>query len=222
MVRRDFAKAVRLWRGQLGLSQEELAERAGLHRTYISDVERGARNLSLESINRLASALEVSVSTLFQSSPGIEPAPREPVDILLVEDNNDDAEMAMLAFKKARIANLVHVVQDGVEALDYVFCRGLYAGRRHEGRPHVILLDLYLPKLNGFEVLRRIKEEKSTRRIPVVVLTSSQKSRDIDQCRRLGAETYIVKPVDFQSLSQVTPVLKLNWILLNSQPALLG
>jgi two-component system, response regulator len=221
-IKAEFAKAVRLWRGQLGLSQEQLAERANLHRTYISDVERGTRNLSLESINKLARALEVSVPTLFATSDAgarkagshkFGPGLKEFVDILLVEDDPNDVELTLQAFKEYRFANLVHVVRDGAEALDYVFCRGAYAQRRSKDRPQVILLDLNLPKISGVEFLYRIKADKRTRLIPVVVLIGSLKDRDIAECRRLGAETCIVKPVNFQRLSEITPQLDLNWAL---------
>jgi CheY-like chemotaxis protein/DNA-binding XRE family transcriptional regulator len=220
-VKKVFGTSVRGWRNLLGISQEELAERANLHRTYVSDIERGARNLSLESIERLAHALEISVSSLFPqpemkngrtitangNGKGL-------VDILLVEDNPDDVELTLLAFKKSRFTNRVHVVSDGAEALDYLFSKGKYAARRTIERPHVVLLDLKLPKVNGIEVLRRIKADKRTSMIPVVILTISDDNYDIAECRRLGADNYIVKPVDFQRLSQATPQLNLNWALL--------
>jgi CheY-like chemotaxis protein len=222
-VKKIFGASVKTRRSQLGISQEELAERADLHRTYICDVEHGARNVSLESIEKLARALKISVSTLFLQPefPGRQSRTatndgqgKDLVDILLVEDNADDVELALHAFKKARFANRVQVISNGAEALDYVFCRGQYSHRSSETRPQVILLDLNLPKVSGLEVLRRIKAEKRTRKIPVVVLTVSQNSQDIAECRRLGAETYIVKPLDFQRLSQATPQLNLNWALL--------
>jgi CheY-like chemotaxis protein/DNA-binding XRE family transcriptional regulator len=222
-VKAEFAKAVRWWRGQLGLSQEQLAERAGLHRTYISDVERGARNLSLESISKLARALDVSASTLFEKAeqlPGESKAApfKECVDILLVEDDPNDIELTMAAFRQARFANNVHVVRDGAEALDYIFCRGIHVQRHHEDRTHLMLLDLKLPNMSGIEVLRRIKEDKQARLIPVVILTSSQNSRDMDECRLLGVQTYIVKPLDFHRFSRVTPELNLDWALFKPQP----
>ena len=225
-----FATAVRSRRNRLGLSQEQLAERACLHRTYISDIERAARNLSLESISKLAEALEVSVAALFTPA-AVSPNRRagdvqghdedkEFVDILLVEDDSNDVELTLHAFKKARFANRVQVVYDGEEALDYVFCRGTYSGRRLEDSPQIILLDLNLPKVGGLEVLRRIKTDDQTRMIPVIVLTGSQSDRDIAESRRLGAATYIIKPVDFHRLSQVTPQLSLNWVLLKPTEAL--
>lgn len=217
-IKHKFASAVRQWRRHLGISQEALAERAGLHRTYVSDVERGARNLSLESISKLARALDVSISTLFPTTDAVPPAiPKATsgalVEILLVEDNLDDVELTLRAFKRARFSNVVHVVHDGAEALDYVFSQGDYVQHRRNGHTRVILMDLSLPKMNGLEVLRRIKGDKSTRNIPVVILTGSLRSEDVDECRRLGADSYIIKPLDFHRLSQVTPSLNLDWSL---------
>lgn len=221
-LKRKFGAVVRDWRNQLGVSQEELAERADLHRTYISDVERGARNVSLQSIAKLAGALEISVSALFPeevhigktSANGVARRDRNLVDILLVEDNPDDVELTLRAFKKARFTNQVHVVTDGSKALDYVFYRGEFVRRPIDEHPQLILLDLNLPKVNGLEVLRRIKTEKRSQRIPVVVLTTSLDDRDITECRRLGAEQYLVKPVNLQQLSLITPKLNLDWALI--------
>jgi two-component system, response regulator len=224
-VKKQFGAAVRLHRGQLGISQEELAGRAGLHRTYISDVERGARNVSLESIHRLADALEIPLSTLFSrleetagetAAPSL--SPDELVDILIVEDSAEDAELAIKALKDVRMANRIYVVRDGAAALDFLFCKGAYAHRKHNDRPQVILLDLGLPKVDGVEVLRHIKADPRTRTIPVIVLTVSNRDRDIAASQRLGAEAYIVKPVDFQNLSGVTPQLSLQWALLKKAP----
>jgi CheY-like chemotaxis protein/plasmid maintenance system antidote protein VapI len=221
-VKKLFGSSVKSWRSRLGISQEALAERAGLHRTYVSDIERGARNVSLHSIERLAAALEISVSTLFaydRELPESKLAAKqlyadELVDILYVEDQPNDVELTLRALEAANITNRIYVVRDGVEALDFLFCTGEYAHRRRNDRPQVILLDLNLPKLNGFEVLRRIKADPRTRSIPVVVLTVSKSSRDIAISKQLGAETYIVKPVDFRSFSEVTPQLSFQWALL--------
>jgi CheY-like chemotaxis protein len=229
-VKKIFGASVKASRKRLGFSQEKLAERAELHRTYISDVERGARNLSLESITRLAGALEVTVASLFPaeltgdkpSSPNGNGSSHELVDILLVEDNADDVDLTLHAFKQARFANRVHVVSDGQEALDYLLCMGKYSSRNAATRPQVVLLDLYLPKVSGMEVLRRIKADGRTRDIPVIVLTISQVFSDFSECQRLGAETYIVKPLNFQRLSQVTPRLKLDWALLKSPESKAG
>jgi CheY-like chemotaxis protein/ribosome-binding protein aMBF1 (putative translation factor) len=215
-----FATSVRRLRFERGFSQEELAWRSDLHRTYIAGIEGGARNVSLKNIEKLAKALEVSAATLLLPSGKSEAragrvrrdsSAGELVDILLVEDNSVDAELTLRALNKARFANHVHLVRDGAAALNYLFCRGEYSRLRASDRRLVVLLDLNLPKVAGIEVLRNIKANETTRKTPVVILTVSQKDRDISECLRLGAEAYIVKPVDFQRLCQVTPELSLNW-----------
>jgi two-component system, response regulator len=208
-----LGNAIKSTRAVLGISQEELAARARLHRTYVSDVERGARNPSLESVEKLARALKLSVSALFERASNGNGS-RELVEILLVEDNPNDVQLTKRAFEKAQITNPIHVVGDGVEALDFLFATGFYAHRWEDRHPKVILLDLNLPKISGLEVLRRIKADQRTRKIPVVVLTVSNRDRDIAECRRLGAETYIVKPVAFQNFSEVVPRLEMEWALL--------
>ena len=225
-VKKQFGAAVRFYRDHLAISQEELAGRAGLHRTYISDVERGARNVSLESILRLATALEISLSALFsrlgEQSPHqantLSWSNDELVDILIVEDSSDDVELTKKALKDVRITNHIHVVRDGSAALDFLFCKGEYSFRKRSNRPQLILLDLGLPKIDGLEVLRQIKADTRTRTIPVIVLTVSSRDRDVAASQRLGADGYIVKPVDFQNLSGVTPQLSLQWALLKRAP----
>lgn len=204
--------AIKTERCVLGISQEKLAERAGLHRTYISDLERGARNPSIASIEKLARALKLSVSALFEraSNRGESVAF---VEILLVEDDPRDVELTKLAFEKARITNPLHVVGDGLEALEFLFATGAYQHRSYAALPQIILLDLNLPKKSGLEVLRRIKADKLTKDIAVIVLTFSTRDRHIAECRRLGAETYIIKPVGFQKFSEVTSTLDLAWTL---------
>jgi CheY-like chemotaxis protein len=207
----------------LGISQEELGGRAGLHRTYICDIERGARNVSLESIEKIARALEISKAKLFSYEPfsGL-PENRSAsyedlVDILFVEDDPNDIEITTEALKG--ISNRVHVVRDGREALDFLFCLGVYADRRHIQRPQLILLDLVLPKIDGLEVLRRVKADSHTASIPVVVLTSSDRDRDLQISKRLGAQAYIVKPVGMPNLTKVAPQLSLRWALLKPAAA---
>lgn len=204
--------AIKTERCALGFSQEKLAERAGLHRTYVSDLERGARNPSIASVEKLARALQVSVSALFGQATGTN-GTKQPVEILLVEDNPRDVQLTQRAFEKAQITNPLHVVNDGAGALDFLFATGSYANRGNDEHPKVILLDLNLPTISGLEVLRRIKNDPRTEHIPVIILTVSTRDRDINECRRLGAETYIVKPVGFQKLSEVTPRLSLAWVL---------
>lgn len=139
------------------------------------------------------------------------------VEILLVEDNAYDEMLALHAFKRQNIANNVHVVRDGAEALDFVFCSGSYSARTIEN-PKVILLDLKLPLVDGLEVLRRIRSDPRTRLIPVVVLTSSSEERDIVESYQLGVNSYIVKPVDFEQFNEVAKHLGYYWLLLNKQP----
>jgi CheY-like chemotaxis protein len=206
-----FGTTIKSKRSELGISQEELAGRAGLHRTYVSDVERGMRNVSLISIEKLAQALGFSVWRLFEQAANGEK--REQLEILLVEDEPNDIELTRQAFKRARIVNPIHVVQDGMSALDFLFARGQYADRAGKPLPGVILLDLKLPKLDGLSVLRQIRNDPRTRDMPVVVLTSSRLEGDHEECRQLGINSYIVKPVDFRNFSEVTPQFQFDWKL---------
>jgi CheY-like chemotaxis protein len=205
--------AIKTQRASLGISQEELAHRAGLHRTYVSDLERGARNPSIESIEKLAGALQISVSKLFESV-GNGSGSQQMVEILLVQDNPRDVDLTIRAFKKANITNPLNVARDGEEALDLVFAN---ANRGNLRRTLLILLDLNLPKGSGLEFLRRIRADKQTHHIPVVILTLSTRDRDIAQYRNLGAEDYIVKPLDFQNFSEVIARLGLVWTLANNR-----
>jgi CheY-like chemotaxis protein len=207
--------AIRSARSHLGISQEELAHRAGLHRTYVSDVERGARNPSLESVEKLARALEFSVSMLFERATQGN-ARKQLVEILLVEDNPLDVKITLRAFEKAHIANPLHVVNDGAQALDFVFGTGPYAHRAEIEQSLIVLLDLSLPKKSGLEVLREMKAHKRAPEIPVIVLTASNRDRDIEECRRLGADRYIVKPVSFQNFSEVTHHFQFRWALVEA------
>jgi CheY-like chemotaxis protein len=202
----------------MGISQEELAWRAGIHRTYVCDIERGARNVSLENIAKLAQALEVPLASLFPEEHNLAGTrmDEELVDILLVEDNRHDAHLALEALKL--MTNRVQVIRNGLDAVNYLFRAGPYASRPPSRHPQLILLDLRLPGLDGLDVLRRVKADARTTSIPVVVLTASGRDRDIQISRRLGASAYIVKPVDMRSLSGVTPEIRLQWALL--KPAL--
>jgi two-component system, response regulator len=137
------------------------------------------------------------------------------VEILLVEDNPNDAELALRALKKNNLANNVVVVSDGEEALDFVFARGKYAHRDIEHGPRVILLDLKLPKVDGLEVLRLIKGDLRTKAIPVIVLTSSKEEKDIVESYKLGVNSYILKPVDFDKFVEAVKDIGYYWLLLN-------
>ena len=141
----------------------------------------------------------------------------ENVEILLVEDNPTDAELTMRALKKKNLANNLVWVKDGVEALDFVFCRGQYAGRI-TSTPKLILLDLKLPKIDGIEVLRILKADARTRAVPVVMLTSSHEESDIVESYQLGVNSYIVKPVDFEKFLEMVSHVGLYWSLVNKVP----
>lgn len=138
--------------------------------------------------------------------------------ILMVEDNASDEELALRALKKANIANPIVVARDGSEALDYLFARGPYAGRNVSELPQVVLLDLNLPKLGGLEVLRAIRADERTRLLPVVILTSSNEDRDLVGGYESGANSYIVKPVDFIHFADAVRQLGLYWLVLNQRP----
>jgi two-component system response regulator len=144
--------------------------------------------------------------------------PEPPIEVLLIEDNPNDVEMTLYAFEQYRLSNRTHVARDGAEALDFIFGTGAYAGRNVEEVPRVILLDLKLPKVDGIEVLRRLKGDPRTRAIPVVVLTSSREERDVVETYKLRANSYIVKPVDFVKFTEAVRQVGLYWLLLN-QPA---
>lgn len=141
------------------------------------------------------------------------------VEILLVEDSPDDLDMTLRALRKAHMANRIQVARDGVEAVEYIFCEGPHAGRRMEDVPRVILLDLKLPRMDGFEVLRRLKSDPRTRSIPVVVLTSSREQNDVVASYDMGVNSYIVKPVNFDSFVKAVSELGMYWLLLNQPPA---
>lgn len=138
--------------------------------------------------------------------------------ILLVEDNEQDEVLTIRALRKHSIGNRVDVVRDGAEAIDYLFCKGAYADRNPKEIPQVILLDLKLPKMNGLDVLREIRASEKTRRVPVVILTTSNEDKDLIKGYDLGANSYVRKPVDFNEFSEAVRNLGMYWLLLNTQP----
>lgn len=218
--------AIRSRRHELGYSQEELAWRAGLNRTYVTDVERGARNLSLSTIDKIATALRVPLSTLLGAvdrsrglsvSPGSNP--RIPVEILLVEDNPRDAEITVQSLRRARLDNVIHVARDGEAALVHLFGTTAPGEKIVRRTPHLIILDLHLPRMNGLEVLQHVKADPIARSIPVIILTGSEDGGHVSEALRLGAQSYLVKPVDFHRLSRITPDLNLTWTLQQSADA---
>jgi two-component system response regulator len=144
------------------------------------------------------------------------------VELLLVEDNPEDLKMTLRALKKANLANHIHIARDGAEALQFIFCEGEFSGRKIENAPKVILLDLKLPKVDGKEVLERIKSDPRTKMIPVVVLTSSKEQSDVVESYNLGVNSYIVKPVNFEGFATAVQELGMYWLLHNQPPKLEG
>jgi two-component system response regulator len=140
------------------------------------------------------------------------------VEILLVEDNPDDAELTIRALKKHNLANKLHHVKDGSEALDFIFAQGEYSQRKIENIPKVILLDLKMPKVSGLDVLRFLRVDERTKKIPVVILTSSKEDPDIKHCYSLGINSYVVKPVEFEAFIKAVSDIGLYWMILNQAP----
>jgi len=140
------------------------------------------------------------------------------VDILLVEDNKDDLELALHALRRERLANRIRIARDGEEALDFLFCRAEFADRSIDHRPRLVLLDLKLPKVDGLQVLKQIKEDARTKTIPVVILTSSKEERDLVSSYKLGVNSYIQKPVDFDQFRDTVKQLGLYWLVVNQAP----
>lgn len=142
----------------------------------------------------------------------------ENLDILLVEDNQDDRDLALHALRREKLANNIFVARDGEEALDFIFCRGAFAQRSFEHPPKLVLLDLKLPKVNGMEVLKQVKSDPRTKIIPVVIMTSSKEERDLVASYNLGANSYIQKPVDFEQFRETVKTVGLYWLVINQPP----
>jgi CheY-like chemotaxis protein len=140
------------------------------------------------------------------------------IDILLVEDSQDDIDLALHALRQGKLANSIFVVRDGEEALDFVFCRDSYAGRSAEHPPKLILLDLKMPKIDGLQVLKQIKDDPRTKSIPVVIMTSSREERDLIESYNSGANSFIQKPVDFDQFRSTVKTLGMYWLVVNQAP----
>jgi two-component system response regulator len=156
-----------------------------------------------------------SIAAQLSSSRSEAQAMVDQPDILLVEDNPNDIKLTLNAFKTANLANPISIARDGVEALDYLFCTGPHAGRRIEDTPKIVLLDLKLPRIDGHEVLKRIKADPRTSSIPVIVLTTSREERDVLQTYEMGVNSYIVKPVDFEQFTEAVRDIGKYWLMLN-------
>jgi len=146
----------------------------------------------------------------------------EQVDILIVDDDADDLTLALRALRQEHLANRTFFARDGEQALDFLFCRGDYAGRSADALPKLVLLDLNLPRVNGIEILKRIKEDTRTRAVPVVMLTSSKEERDLIASYDQGANSYIQKPVDFEQFRETIKTLGMYWLVLNQVPRFSG
>jgi len=144
-----------------------------------------------------------------------------PVEILLIEDNPNDAALALRALTRKHLVNRIEVIDDGADALDYLFHRGKYADRISLALPRVIFLDLKLPKVDGLEILKEIRENEQTRKLPVVIVSSSREDPDISRAYELGANSYVVKPVDFETFIKVISEIGMYWLLLNEPPKIM-
>src|SRR5665213_1394833 len=142
------------------------------------------------------------------------------IEILLVEDSQDDLDMTLRSLRKSNLANRIQIARDGAEALEFIFCEGAHAARKIENGPKVVLLDLKLPKIDGMEVLKRIKGDPRTKMIPIVILTSSKEQKDVIESYNLGVNSYIVKPVNFEGFATAVRDLGMYWLLLNQPPKL--
>lgn len=233
VLRQIVGGAIRDIRVETKITQEELANRSGLHRTYITDVERGNRNISIESLEKIAAALHTPLSILFErcevkraqplqllhsSRQRLEPAPH-PIEILMVEDDPNFVELSLHAFSMVNIRNAIHVARDGAEALDCLFATGAFEHRKSMPPPSLILLDLKLPKIDGLEVLSKIRSHEVTRHIPVVIMTSSQSDEDFVKSRELGVQQYLTKPISFSEFSRIAASFGLQWLLLEKKRA---
>ena len=222
----DFGKFVRDERKRIGISQEELADRAGLHRTYVTDVERGVRNMTFESALKLTGALDLSFqnifgefgrwNTLHDPPPARRTTEHAPADILLVDDNPKDVELTIMGLQRNALVNRIATAATGEDALQ------LLHGRANKGddspalTPQIVLLDLRLPDIDGIGVLRKIRADRRTHDIPVVILTASRSDLDFHESVSLGISGYLTKPIDWIEFSMMMPKFGFRWMLLGA------
>ncbi len=226
-----FGLVVKELRRERSLSQEELANRSDLHRTYITDIEHGSRNVSIKNILKIANAIGVSLHELFsrverysqsgltlvsQHLPNEKLHQRNPVEILLVEDDQSYIELTLHELQKARISNPIYIVRNGEEALQFLF-RGNATEHEDVQSPKVILLDLNIPLINGFDLLEHIRKNKKTKDIPVVIITSSTSEVDKERCKRLGVEVYLTKPINMTDFEEIMSKFGFHWLLLENE-----
>jgi len=233
ILRRYVGYTIRDIRLEMNFTQEEVANRSGLHRTYITDVERGHRNISIESIEKIAAALQTPLSVIFERCEEKRTQPLHlvniarhqntraphPIEILIIEDDPNFVELALHAFQMANVRNVIHVARDGAEALDCIFAAGSYETRKSLPPPSLILLDLKLPKIDGLDVLSKIRSNESTKHIPVIVMTASHSADDISRCEKLGVQQYLTKPISFGVFSTIAASIGMQWLLLENRKA---
>lgn len=209
-----LSEVLKARRVQLGLSQSEVGSRAGLHRTYVSEVERGAQNITIETLWRLAEALETTVLLLIEDAT-IAIRASDPIEVLLIEDNAADIHMVKRTLQASKISSNLTVLSDGKDALDYLNRKGAYADAK---APDLILLDLHLPRKNGYEILKEIRGDNRLKPIPVVILTNSETDTDITKSYEMHANTFITKPLNQKQFQDAISHVLEYWFGVASLP----
>lgn len=207
-----LSEVIRERRLELGLSQSELSSKAGLHRTYISEVERGTQNLTIETLGKLADALATSVLLLMEDASRATRFTDSAIQILLAEDSAADIHMVERSLKASSLSTVLTVITDGRETIDYL------TQKEPAELPDLILLDLHLPRKNGYEILREIKADKRLKHIPVVVLTNSESNIDVSKSYELHANSFITKPVSQKKFQEAILKVLDYWFGLASLP----
>lgn len=210
-----LSRILRVRREYLSMSQEELSNRSGLHRTYISDVERGSRNPSIKSLAQLAAALQTSVSELLAATEAEGALQTSPLEILLVEDHQADVHLITTAIKQAKVPCRVSVAKDGEEALSYLHRTGQWS---EAPRPELVLLDLNLPRKSGYDVLSEMKSTQRLLDIPVIILSTSESDQDVVRTYKMHANCFISKPLDPDEFFQVVAQTMEFWFTIVKRP----